>query len=229
MEGNVVPNDQKNDTSVVKLRTSDIEWLMERGNDGESPAAVLSRLRSEHITLQKERGASMGKDIVIEELEHRITGLEADIEKLIDATPTTALTSPSEQSQLDFGGDVLKDTMDAVKDACADEESCVKTALHLIDTKANLVNSQNSRDHDRDERDKDRKLKQDLAGSKAKHEKDLALIKKGIVHEADLEGVVFLGEHRHKSAKAAIEEQKEQARRESDADKEWDAPEGDVL
>lgn len=172
----------------------------------------------------------------IEALKHRITGLEVDIEKLIDATPTTALTTPSEQSQLDLGGDVLKDTIDAVKGACGDEESCVKTALHLIDTKASMVNSQSSRDHDarqkdldRDERDKDRKLKQDLADGKAKHEKDLAMIKKGIVHEADLEGVIFLGEHRHKSAKAAIEDRKKQARRASDDDEEWDALEGDVL
>jgi hypothetical protein len=172
--------------------------------------------------------------VQIDALKHRISGLEADIEHLIDEGASTALTTPSEQSQLDLGGDVLKDTIDAVKGACGDEESCVKTALHLIDTKASLVNSQSSRDHDarqkdldRDERDKDRKLKQDLADGKAKHEKDLAMIKKGIVHEADLEGVIFLGEHRHKSAKAAIEDRKEQARRESEADEEWKEPEAE--
>ncbi|NIA09208.1 MAG: hypothetical protein GWP10_05590, partial [Nitrospiraceae bacterium] len=78
---------------------------------------------------------------------------------------------------------------------------------------------------DREEREKDRKLKEaekakdrDLERERMKHQKELVMIKKGIVNKDDLEDVVFLGSIQTKSAKERLEERKRQAYAESDED-----------
>jgi len=185
-------------TRAIKLRVTDIEWLQDSACEGESPAAVLTRLREEFISLSAK----------CDNYESAVTMLRAENDVLQDGLDNlgsrTAIAAPGQTAIGDFGGEVVKDTMDALKDVCDDETVCVKTALHLIDTNADIMSKQldrdhtkdekaKDRDHTRDEKEKDRKLKMDLETTRADHQKKLALIKKGIVDEEDLEGVVFLG------------------------------------
>jgi len=187
-------------TRAVKMRVTDINWLNDEGVEGESPAATLSRLRDELLTAREQE---IVLEAAIEEYGTMISQLNSDLEDLRSGS-STALTSPGQSSLGDFGSDAIKDAMDTIGDVCDDETVCVKTALHLIDKKADVMGKQldrdhsseekeKDRDHARDEKEKDRKLKQDLEKSKADHQTNLALIKRGIVRDEDLENVTFLG------------------------------------
>jgi len=189
--------DSVKSTKAIKMRVTDIEWLQEEATDGESPAATLSRLRDELLAA---RDNEIVLEAAVKEYGTMISQLNSDLETLRSGS-STALTSPASQSSFsDFGGGAIKETMDAVRDVCDDETVCVKTALHMIDTKAAVMNRQLDRDHttdqkqlDREDKEKDRKLKIDLAEKRAQHEKEMAMIKKGVIKDADLEGVTFLG------------------------------------
>ncbi len=214
-------------TMAVKIRVTDIEWLQNEAGEGESRAAALSRLRDELLTRRDEQVALKA---AVAEYSSMISQLESDIEDLHSQSQTTTLTSPAGQSTFsDFGGDAIRETMDAVKDVCDDETVCIKTALHMIDTKADVMGKQLDRDHTRDEKEKDRdhareekekdrKLKQDLETSRADHQKNLAMIKRGIVREEDLEGVVFLGSTERKTAGERLADMKNRAHHAADAE-----------
>jgi len=187
-------------TRAIKLRVTDIEWLQDSACEGESPAAVLSRLREE---LRVAREQEIVLEAAIKEYGTMISQLNSDLETLRPGS-RTAIAAPGQTAIGDFGGEMVKDAMDAIKDVCDDETVCVKTALHLLDKKAEVVGKQldrdhtkdekaKDRDHARDEKEKDRKLKMDIETRRAEHQKNLALIKKGIVKDADLEDVTFLG------------------------------------
>jgi len=186
---------------VGELNVTDIEWLQNEADVGESPAAALSRLREEIISL---RARCVGYEEEVLAVRAVNDVLQDGIDKFGKLGSRTALAAPGQTVIGDFGGDAIKDTMETVKDVCDDETVCGKTALHLIDTQADVMGKQLDRDHAsdekqldrdhaRDEKEKDRKLKQDLETSKIDHQKNLALIKKGIVRDGDLEGVTFLG------------------------------------
>lgn len=203
-------------TKATRLNVTDIEWLQEEADEGESPAAVLSRLRDELLTAREQE---IVLEAAVKEYGTMISQLNSDLETLRSGS-STALTSPAGQSTFgDFGGGAIKETMDAFKDVCDDEVACVKTAVHLVDTKAAMVSKQLDRDHsadqnqlDREDKEKDRQLKLDLAEKKAQHEKDMMMIKKGIVKEEDLDGVVFLGSmEKRKTAGERLADRKNRA------------------
>lgn len=211
MEEQIEPNDtHQNDevtrgvksTRTIKLRVTDIEWLQNEAGEGESPAAVLTRLREEFVSF---RARCSGYEAEVMSLRAENGVLQEGIENFGRLGSRTALIAPGQTVIGDFDGAAVRDTMDAVKAACDDDDvACVKTALHLIDKKADVLDKhldrehsrtekEKDRDHARDEKEKDRRLKQDLEASRADHQKNLALIKKGIVRDGDLEGVTFLG------------------------------------
>jgi len=211
-----VTDDAKVTTRAVKMRVTDIEWLQEESIDDESPAATLSRLHDELLTAREQEIVLVA---AVKEYGTMISQLNSDLETLRSGS-STALTSPAGQSSFsDFSGGAIKETMDAVKDVCDDETVCIKTAVHMLDTKAAMVSKQLDRDHsadqkqlDREDKEKDRKLKLDLAEKKAQHERDMALIKKGVVKDADLEGVTFLGSmEKRKTAGERLAEKKKHA------------------
>jgi len=202
-------------TRTTRLSVTDIEWLQEEGVDGESPAATLSRLREELYNLRvfaTEATEDMRCNL------QQLTEMQADLETLRSGS-STAITSPGQSSFSDFGGGAIKETMDAVKNVCDDETVCVKTAVHLVDTNAAMMSKQLDRDHsadqkqlDREDKEKDRQLKLELAEKRAQHEKDLALIKKGVVKDEDLEDVTFLGStEKRKTAKERLAGMKNRA------------------
>ena len=195
-------------TKTTRLNVTDIEWLQEEAVGSESPAAVLSRLRGELLTA---RDQEIVLEAAIKEYDTMISQLNSDLETLRSGSSTAVTAHAGQSSFSDFGGGAIKETMDAVRDVCEDETVCAKTALHLIDTKAGMVSKQLDRDHstdqkhldrdhtadqkrlDREDKEKDRQLKLELAEKRAEHDKDMAMIKRGIVKDEDLEGVVFLG------------------------------------
>ena len=202
-------------TKTTRLNVADIEWLQEEAVDGESTAAVLSRLREELCNLRAfatEATEDMQCNL------QQLTELQADLEDLRSGS-STAVTTTDQSSFSDFGSGAIKETMDVVKDVCDDETVCVKTAVHLVDTQAAMVSKQLDRDHsadqkqlDREDKEKDRQLKLELAEKKAQHERDMMLIKKGVVKDEDLEGVTFLGSmEKRKTAGERLADRKNRA------------------
>ena len=187
--------------------------------DGESQPDLLKRMISaceENVTLRADNAR------MVSDIKTMVNDAEDINEQLEDlrSGPSTAITPTEGQSTFgDFGGGAIKETMDAVKDVCDDETVCIKTAVHLVDTKAAMVSKQLDRDHstdqkqlDREDKEKDRQLKLELAEKKAQHEKDMALIKKGVVKDGDLEGVTFLGSmEKRKTAGERLAEKKKRA------------------
>ena len=212
-------------TKTTRLNVADIEWLQEEAVDGESTAAVLSRLREELCNLRAfatEATEDMQCNL------QQLTELQADLETLrtLRSGSSTAVTTTDQSSFSDFGSGAIKETMDVVKDVCDDETVCVKTAVHLVDTQAAMVSKQLDRDHsadqkqldredkqlDREDKEKDRQLKLELAEKKAQHERDMMLIKKGVVKDEDLEGVTFLGSmEKRKTAGERLADRKNRA------------------
>ena len=219
-----VVTDKKTATKTIRLNVADIEWLESEGIDEEKPAATLSRLREELRNLREERSVT-----------------DAKIVTLMDQIPEsqTAMVTRSSNADLgDFSGAALRDTMDAVQDTCEDDVTCVKTALHILDKKADLVDKQLDRDHVDEQKRLDRdaaakvhgdelelkKMDLDLKEKRLDHEKELLLIKKGVVPEKLLDGMVFLGEHKpKKTAHQILAERQKQAYQTAnkDGDDEW--------
>jgi hypothetical protein len=114
----------------------------------------------------------------------------------------------------------IKDAMGSLKDVCDDDAVRLKFAAKLFEEQAKAANSRLEREHnaeqkrlDRADKDKDRDLKEKLASSRAEHDKDMTMIKKGMVKQSDLEDIVFLGQ---KSKPAdRIKNQKELAARQA--------------
>jgi len=211
-------------TKTTRLNVTDIEWLQEEAVGSESPAAVLSRLHDELLT---SRDQEIVLNAAIKEYGAMVSQLNSDLENLRLGSPT-AVTAPASQQTLgEFGGGAIKETIDTIKDFCDDETVCVKTALHLIDKKADMVDksldrvhSENQKQLDREDKDKDRQLKIDLAAKRAQHEVDMAMIKKGIVQEKDLEGTIFLGStEKRRTAGEMLAERKKAAYHAADGDK----------
>ncbi len=204
-------NGAETSTKVRKNITVPEELYMEfmsLGRDGESQPTILRSLlrmhKESHEELVSLRVKCDNYETAVTMLSAENDVLQEGIENFGKLRSQSAFTTPGQTSIGDFGGAAVKETMDAISDVCDDEVACVKTALHLIDKKAEVMEKQldrdhsrtekeKDRDHTRDEKDKDCKLKQDLELSRAEHQRKLALIKKGIVDESDLEGVVFLG------------------------------------
>jgi len=220
-------------TKTTRLNVTDIEWLQEEAVGSESPAATLGRLRQE---LLNHRDNQATYKHAIDEYTVLISQLETDLETLRSGS-STAVTSTAGQSTFgDFGGDAIKETLDAVKEVCEDETVCIKTAVHLVDTKAAMVSKQLDRDHsadqkqlDREDKEKDRQLKLELAEKKAQHDKDMALIKRGVVKDEDLEGVTFLGSmEKRKTAKKRLADMKNRAYHAANGEEEeFGDPEGE--
>ncbi len=218
------------------------------GSDGESQRDILNKLiatHGAHVELHEElvslRARCDGYEAEVLALRAENDVLQDGIDEFGKLKSRTALVASGQTAIGDFGGEMVKDAMDVIKDVCDDETVCVKTALHLIDKKADVIGRQldrehsreekgKDRDHTRDEKEKDRKLKQDLETSRAEHQKNIALIKKGIVRKEDLEGVVFLGSmDRGKTAGERLAERKERAYHAANADDDddFDDPEGE--
>jgi hypothetical protein len=225
-----VVTDKKTATKTIRLNVADIEWLEGEGIDEEKPAATLSRLREELQNLRAERIVTDAK-------------IAALLEQL-PKSPTTEIVS-SNANLSDFSGAALRDTMETVKDTCEDDVTCVKTALHMLDTKAKMVGDQLDRDHADEQKRLDRdaaakvhgdemELKNkdlELKEKRLKHEKEMILIKKGVVPEGLLDGMVFLGEHKpKKTAHQILAERQKRAYQtaNADGDDEWMKGEDDL-
>jgi len=156
---------EKPDTKPIRLNVTDIDRITEMGYEGEKPALIVNRLLNEIEELRSGAG-----------------------------TAGTAVV-PGQQS---FS---LKDAMNSLKDVCDDDSVRLKFASKMLETQAAAANSHLAREHDaeqkrldRAEKDKDRALKKELAESREVHDKDMTMIKKGMVKEKDLEDIVFLGQ-----------------------------------
>ena len=184
---------EKSDTKVIRVNATDIERIMVGGYDGEKPAMVLHRLLDEVDELRT--GAVTQAEIEREmvALRREIAELEKGMDELRSGAETEII--PGQQS---FS---LKDAMDSLKDVCDDEAVRLKFAAKLLEEQAKATNSRLEREHnaeqkrlDRADKDKDRDLKEKLASSRAEHDKDMTMIKKGMVRKDDLEDIVFLGQ-----------------------------------
>ena len=185
--------------SVAKVRknitvTNELfDDFMELKKSGETQGALLQRviesmhafdaLKSDHATLGTE----------IECLNEHIAKLGEEIEDLRSGAGTAIV--PGQQT---FS---IEDAMDSLKDVCDDDAVCIKFAAKIVEAQAAAVNRHLDREHnaeqkrlDRDEKEKDRAFKKELAESRAGHDKDMTMIKKGMIRKEDLEDIVFLGQ-----------------------------------
>ena len=156
---------EKLDTKVIRVNVTDIERIMARGYDEEKPATILHRILDEVDELRSRAGTA-GTEVV-----------------------------PGQQT---FS---IKDAVDSLKDVCDDDTVRLKFAAKMVETQAAAVNRRLDREHaaeqkrlDRADKDKDRDLKKELAESRAEHDKDMTMIKKGMVKTVDLEDITFLGQ-----------------------------------
>ena len=181
--------------------------FMELKKGGETQGALLQRviesmhafdaLKSDHAT----RGTEIGR------LHEHIAKRDEEFEDLRSGASTAII--PGQQSF------TIKDAINSLKDVCDDDAVCIKFASKMVETQAAAMNSHLAREHDaeqkrldRAEKEKDRALKKELAESRAEHDKDLTMIKKGMIKESDLEDIVFLGQ-RNTSPADRIKNKKE--------------------
>lgn len=146
-------------------------------------------------------------------LHDHIAELEEEIEDLRSGAETEII--PGQQS---FS---IKDAMGSLKDVCDDDAVRLKFAAKLLEEQSKATNSRLEREHnaeqkrlDRADKDKDRDLKEKLASSRAEHDKDMTMIKKGMVRKEDLEDIVFLGQ-KNASPADRLKNQKELAARQA--------------
>lgn len=169
--------------------------FMELKRSGETQGALLQRvIESMHaFDALKSDHATRGTEI--ERLNDHIAKLDEELEDLRSRAGTAIMP----------GGKTftIKDAMDSLKDVCNDDAVCIKFAAKIVEAQAAAVNRHLDREHnaeqkrlDREEKEKDRALKKKLAESRAMHDKDMTMIKKGMVRKEDLENIVFLGQKR---------------------------------
>lgn len=166
--------------------------FMELKKGGETQGALLQRviesmhafdaLKSDHATLRTE----------MERLHEHIA--KRDEEEDLRSGSSTAVI-PGQQS---FS---IKDAVDSLRGICDDDAVCLKFAAKMVETQAAAANSHRAREHDaeqqrldREEKEKDRALQKELAESRSMHDKDMTMIKKGMIKKEDLEDIVFLGQ-----------------------------------
>ena len=169
--------------------------FMELKKSGETQGALLRRviesmhafdaLKSDHATLGTE----------IERLHEHIAKLDEEIEDLHSGAGTAIMIGEKTFP--------IKEAINSLKDVCDDDAVCIKFAAKMVEAQAASADSYLTREHDaeqkrldREEKEKDRKLKKELAESRAMHDKDMTMIKKGMVRKEDLEDIVFLGQKR---------------------------------
>lgn len=179
----------KPDTKVIRVNATDIKRLVDMGYEGEKPALIVHRLLNEVITLR-----DANDDLR--------SGAETAI---IPGQPSFS----------------LKDAIASLKDVCDDDTVRLKFAAKMLETQAAATNSHLAREHDaeqkrldRAEKEKDRDLKKELTVMKSEHDKDMTMIKKGMVREKDLEDIVFLGQ-KNTSPADRLKNQKELAARQA--------------
>jgi hypothetical protein len=185
--------------SVAKVRknitvTNELfDDFMELKKSGETQGALLQRMiESMHaFDVLKSDHATRGTEI--ERLHEHIAERDEELEDLRSRAGTAIMP----------GGKTftIKDAMDSLKDVCDDDAVCIKFAAKMVEAQAAAVNRHLDREHnaeqkrlDREEKEKDRALKKKLAESRAMHDKDMTMIKKGMVRKEDLENIVFLGQ-----------------------------------
>ena len=169
--------------------------FMELKKGGETQGALLQRviesmhtfdaLKSDHATLGTE----------IECLNEHIAKLGEEIEDLRSRAGTAIIPGGKTFS--------IKEAINSLKDVCDDDAVCIKFAAKMVEAQAAAVNRHLDREHnaeqkrlDRGEKEKDRAFKKELAESRAGHDKDMTMIKKGMIRKEDLEDIVFLGQKR---------------------------------
>jgi len=167
--------------------------FMELKKSGETQGALLQRviesmhtfdaLKSDHATLGTE----------IERLHEHIAKLDEEIEDLHSGAGTAIISGGKTFS--------IKEAINSLKDVCDDDAVCIKFAAKMVEAQAAAVNGHLDREHnaeqkrlDREEKEKDRAFKKELAESRAGHDKDMTMIKKGMIRKEDLEDIVFLGQ-----------------------------------
>lgn len=167
--------------------------FMELKKGGETQGALLQRviesmhafdaLKSDHATL----GTEIGR------LHEHIAKLDEELEDLHSGAGTAIMSGGKTFS--------IKEAINSLKDVCDDDAVCLKFAAKIVEAQAAAADSYLTREHDaeqkrldREEKEKDRKLKKELAESRAGHDRDITMIKKGMVRKKDLENIVFLGQ-----------------------------------
>ncbi len=184
---------ERPDTKVIRLNVTDIERIMASGYVDEKPAMIVHRLLEEVNELRQVKSDHASDSRQIEVLCANITELEEELEDLRSGSPTAVVPGQTTFS--------LKDAIASLKDVCDDDAVCIKFAAKVVEEQAKAMSKHLDREHsaeqkrlDREEREKDRALKKDLAESRAVHDKDMTMIKKGMVKQSDLDNVVFLGQ-----------------------------------
>ena len=185
--------------------------FMELKKGGETQGALLQRvIESMHaFDALKSDYATLGTEI--ERLHEHIAKRDEEFEDLRSGASTAII--PGQQSF------TIKDAINSLKDVCDDDAVCIKFASKMVETQAAAMNSHLEREHraeqqrlDREgaieQKRLDRDFKKELAASRAEHDKDLTMIKKGMVKKQDLEDIVFLGQ-RNTSPADRIKNKKE--------------------
>ena len=204
---------EKPDTKVIRVNATDIERIMAGGYDGEKPATVLHRLLDELDELRHVKSAHAAIKLEHAALVSNIAELEEEIEDLRSGAETAIIPGQPSFS--------IKDAIASLKDVCDDDTVRLKFAAKMLETQAAATNSHLAREHDaeqkrldRAEKEKDRDLKKELTVMKSEHDKDMTMIKKGMVREKDLEDIVFLGQ-KNTSPADRLKNQKELAARQA--------------
>lgn len=183
----------KPDTKVIRLNVTDIERIMDLRDGDEKPAMVVQRLLDDVDELCNLKLEYVSTLITVDTMQGRIDTLKEEIENLRSGAVTAIVPGQPAYS--------IKEAMDSLKSVCDDDAVCIKFASKMVETQVAAVGKQLDRDHateqkrlDREDKDKDRALKKDLAESRAEHDKDMTMIKNGMIKTGDLDDIVFLGQ-----------------------------------
>ena len=186
---------EKPDTKVIRLNVTDIERIMVGGYDDEKPSTAVHRLLDEVDELRQVKSDLAARVLEHDTLRDRLTELEEETDELRSGSGTAVIPGQQQFS--------IKDAVDSLKGVCDDDAVCLKFAAKMLETQAVAANKLRDIEYnaeqkrlDREDKEKDRALKKELAESRAEHDKDMTMIKKGMIKESDLEDIVFLGQTR---------------------------------
>jgi len=246
-------------TFSTRITDEEMDRLDAIKNEGESKADLLCRLLEEYTTLQgrvadlvstNEHLQTQLDDISgeieadrqlankqVDDYVQRIEERDQQIEALKLGGGQTGVAPEGEVYQVSlrsFGSLGMKDIAEEIRDGCAGDESCIGTVAKLQQTRIEAMSKHLDRDHDTEQKELDRKLKEDLAGkdreekekdrtlkkSMAEDErqlkKELSYIKKGYIPKGDLDDLVDIGRIQPKNAKKSLGYAKKQAHAEAD-------------
>jgi len=167
--------------------------FMELKREGETQAGLVQRVVDSMRDFDQLKSDYAARVLEHDSLRDRITELEEETDELRSGSSTAVI--PGQQT---FS---IKDAVDSLRGICDDDAVCLKFAAKMLETQAVAANKLRDIEYnaeqkrlDREDKEKDRALKKELAESKSMHDKDMTMIKKGMIKESDLDDIVFLGQ-----------------------------------